>query len=175
MNTEKAIKIWRFFVIFWPLLCLILAGIMVCYPGLSAEERLVGAGFAVVPLIFFAIGMCMFHRLLKERSYATICTKATVISVKSSLATAGGNRRSYFPIYEFQIGKKKYQVKYPTGYSSNCVSKGQQVDLYYNPKDPKLFYVPIVQKRDKRWAALLCVVGIVYPLAGMASQILSLL
>lgn len=180
MNTERAlqdfaIKRWRFFVVFWPLLCFVFAGIMVCYPGLEAEKRIAGAGFAVVPLIFFAVGMGMFHRLLKERRHANVCTKATVISVESTLAFAGGNRRTYFPIYEFQIGEKKYQVKYPTGYSSNCVSKGQQVDLYYNPKDPRLFYVPIVQKRDKRWAVLLCGVGVVYPLVSMVSQVLSLL
>lgn len=170
---DSAIKKWRFFAILWPLLCFAFAGIILCCPGLETENRIAGTAFAIVPLIPFSVGMGMFHRLLKERSHATASTTATVISVESKIASSGG--RIYFPIYEFHIGEKSYQVKYPTGYSTGNISKGQQVDLYYNPKDPLLFYVPAVRKRDKRWATLLCGLGIVYPLIGLASQLLPLL
>ncbi len=170
---DTAIKKWRFFMIFWPLLCFIFAGIVIFYPGMEAENRMVGAAFAIIPLIFFMIGMCMIRRLLKERKYATTSTIATVVSIESKLSASKNSRRVYFPIYEFQIGEESYHVKSPSGYSSSCVSKGQQVDLYYNPQDPLLFYVPIIQKRDKRWAVLLCGVGVAYPIIGLVSQILS--
>lgn len=170
---DSTIKKWRFFMILWPLLCFVFAGIALCYPGMEAENRIVGAGFAIMPLIFFVIGMRMLRRLLEERKYATASTIATVVSVESRLSASENNRRVYFPIYEFQIGEERYRVKSPSGYSSSSVSKGQQVDLYYNPKDPQLFYVPIMQKRDKRWAALLCGVGVAYPLIGLVSQILT--
>ncbi len=179
MSTETssqdfAIKRWCFFVVFWPLLCFVFAGIIVCQSGLEIEKRVAGAGFAVIPLIFFAVGMSIRRRLLKERRYATAFTMATVVSIKHSPMMSGGNKSAYFPIYEFQIEEKKYHVKSPSGYSSSCVSKGQQVELYYNPKDPLLFYVPIMQKRDNRWAVLLCGIGIVYPIVGLV-HILSLL
>lgn len=42
--------------------------------------------------------------------------------------------------------------------------------LYYAPDNPNVFYVPIMQRHDKRWAMLLCGVGIVYPLVGLYAE-----
>ena len=88
METEASLqdttlKKWRFFMISWPLLCFIFAGIVICYPGMETENRMVGAAFAIIPLIFFVIGMSMIRRLLKERKYATTSTIATVVSIES--------------------------------------------------------------------------------------------
>lgn len=47
--------------------------------------------------------------------------------------------------------------------------EGREVDLYYAPEDPKIFYVPAMQKHVKRWAALLCGVGILWPLPGLVA------
>ena len=83
---DTAIKKWRFFMIFWPLLCFIFVGIVVSYPGMETENRIVGVAFAIIPLIFYTIGMCMIRRLLKERKYATASTIATVVSIESRLS-----------------------------------------------------------------------------------------
>ncbi len=174
-SQDLALKQWRFFVIFWPLLCFVLAGIILCQSGLEIEKRIVGAGFAIQPQIFFIIGMRIRRRLLKERRYATVLTTATVISAGRETSVSGGYKRIYYPMYEFQIGNDIYQVKSPVGYSNSCASKGQKVDLYYNPQNPKVFYVPIMQKRDNRWSILLCGIGIVYPIIGMLYSQLSFL
>ncbi|RKI42076.1 DUF3592 domain-containing protein [bacterium D16-51] len=173
-SQDHAQKLWRFFVIFWPLLCFTFAGTIIFQSGLKTEKSLVGVGFTIIPLVFFAIGMSIRRRLLKERKYATARTTATVISVESRPAISEGNKRVYIPIYEFQVGKDTYQVKSPAAYGNIGVSRGQVVDLYYNPRKPQMFYVPIMQKRDNRWSVLLCGVGIIYPLIGVFSQFFTL-
>ena len=47
-----------------PLLCSVFAGIIAVQPGLTADERISGAGFPVLPLIFFAIGMSVRYPCL---------------------------------------------------------------------------------------------------------------
>lgn len=167
IDPGRALKRWRFLAIAWPLLCLVFAGIIVCQPGRGGEERFVDAAFTIFPLIFFAIGMTIQRRLLKEQRYATVLTTADVISIECRTETGSGNKRCYFPEYEFQIGEKIYHAKSKSGFGRSYVKKGDQVDLYYSPKDPNIFYVPIMQKHDRRWAVLLCGVGIVYPLIGL--------
>lgn len=163
-KSDPALKRWCFFIIFWFVFCFFLAGVTLYQSIDGMEERFVGdAAFLVIPLIFFTIGMLMYRRLLKERSFATDLTTATVISKGRNIHTG---RRCFFPEYEFQVGEETYQVKSPSGYSVCFVEEGKSVDLYYDPENPAMFYVPIMQKHDKRWAMLLCVVGIVYPLIG---------
>ncbi len=167
-STNNArLKRWYFFVIFWPLVCFVFAGIIISQPGRGTDERIADVGFTIIPLIFFAIGMRMRWRLLKERLHATVLTKAVVVTVDRKLGIGEGNKRSYFPQYEFQAGEKQYRVKSPTGYGRSYVKTGQQIDLYYAPENPNLFYVPIMQKHDKRWAFILCGVGVAYPLIGL--------
>lgn len=174
-SRNAALKRWYFFAIFWPLACFLFAGIIISQPGRGTDEYIADVGFTIIPLVFFAIGMRMRLRLLKERLHATVLTKAVVVAVDRKLRVGEGNSRSYFPQYEFQAGEKQYRVKSRTGYGRCYVETGQQVDLYYAPENPNLFYVPIIQKHDKRWALLLCGMGVAYPLIGLfAPQIRAL-
>ncbi len=167
-DSENAtLKRWYFFAIFWPLACFIFAGIIISQPSRETDERIADVGFTIIALIFFAIGMRMRWRLLKERLHATVLTKAVVVTVDKKLNIGEGNKRIYFPQYEFQVGEKQYRVKSPTGYGRSYVKTGQKVDLYYAPENPNLFYVPIMQKHDKCWALLLCGIGVAYPLIGL--------
>ena len=170
MEPYPPLTRWRILAVGWPLVCLVFAAIVLTRPSLSLDERIAYTGFTLLPLLFFAIGMSMEHRLLRERRYATRKTTATVVSVgrRTHMGTGGmGSRRNYFPVFEFQAGEKTYQVKYAMGYSYCLVSQGKQVELYYAPDNPHTFYVPLMQKHDRRWARLLCGVGMVYPLAGL--------
>ncbi len=166
-RPDNARRIWCFLAVCWPVLCFIFAGIVMCRPGQAGEERIVDTMFTLFPLIFFTIGMAMWNRLLKEQRYATVLTMATVACIRSRPHIGAGNKRNYFPEYEFRAGEKTCRVKYSSGYSRCYVKEGQQVKLYYAPDNPNVFYVPIMQRHDKRWAMLLCGVGIVYPLVGL--------
>lgn len=163
-DTEQALKRWRFLAVAWPVLCMAFLGIIIFQSVRGTEGRVAtDAAFTVIPLIFFGIGMAQRHRLLKERRFATVLTTATVVS--AGRRTHGGERH-YFPEYEFQAGQETYHVTSPSGYGSCFVGEGRQVELYYAPDNPRVFYVPIMQKHDKRWSALLCGTGILWPLAG---------
>ncbi len=165
IEPDYVLKRWRFFAISWSLLCLIFAGIIIYQSIKGMEKRFAGdAIFAVVPLIFFAIGMTIRRRLLKERRHATTLTTAIVIS-KGKRIHEG--KRKFFPEYEFQVGEKIYKVTSQMGYNICYVGEGKKVELYYAPENPKLFYVPVMQKHDNRWSILLCGIGIVYPLIGL--------
>ena len=106
-SKSATLKRWYFFAIFWPLACFIFAGIIISQPGRGTDERIADVGFTMIPLIFFAIGMRMRWRLLKERLHATVLAKAVVVTVDRELWTGEGNKRSYFPQYEFQAGEKQ--------------------------------------------------------------------
>lgn len=158
------LEIWRFFVFFWPLACITLAGIIIYQSAHEMEKRLIGdAAFTIIPLIFFAIGMAMRHRLLKERRYATVLTTAVVTSVGRTIYS---QERHFFPEYEFHAGGKTYNVKSTSGYNVCFLKEGREVDLYYAPENPKVFYVPAIQKHDNRMSMILCITGVLFPLAG---------
>lgn len=171
---ERALKRWHFLAVAWPALCMVFLGIIIFQSVRGTEGRVAtDAAFTVIPLIFFGIGMAMRYRLLKERRFATALTTATVVSAGRR---THAEKRHYFPEYEFQVGQETYHVISPSGYSSCFVGEGRQVDLYYAPDNPRMFYVPLMQKHDNRWSKLLCGAGILWPLAGFfAPQIRAVL
>lgn len=163
-GPSDALKRWKVFVIIWPLLCFIFAGIILCQPGRNMDERIADTSFTIIPLVFFAIGMSMRRRLLKERGYANVRTRATVIS-RGRITRTG--KRYFYPVYEFQAGGITYKVTSHSGYNVCFVTEGRQVDLYYASENPQLFYVPLMQKHDRRVSAIQCGVGILWPLIGL--------
>lgn len=158
-------KTWRFFAIFWSILCFIFAGIILCQSGRTVDERIADAGFTILPLVFFAFGMSMRRRLLKERAGADTLTTATVVSEGMKIRT--GHKRSFHPEYEFRVNEKTCKVRSQGGSGICVVSKGKQVDLYYNSKNPNVFYVPIMQRHERRLSAFYCGIGIALPLIGL--------
>lgn len=179
MGKEKrskgfALKIWRGFVVIWPLLCLVFAGIIIGQSDRTVDERVSDVGFTIFPLVFFAIGMSIRYRLLEERENATALTTAVVVS--EGMRKRTGKNKVCFPVFEFQANGMTYRVTSRGGSGFNLVKNGRQVDLYYNPGDPQLFYVPILQKYHNRCSRLFCGIGILFPLTGLfAPQLRSLL
>lgn len=170
VEPSPAMKRWRIFGILWPLLCIVFCGIILFQYAQRMEGRILeDAAFTIIPLIFWAIGFVMGRRLLKERRYATAHTTATVVS-RGKRVYAG--RKRYYPEYEFQDHGKTYKVTTKRGYSVCLVAEGRKVKLYYAPENPELFYVPVMQKHDIRWTALLCGVGIVCPLMGLLAPLM---
>ena len=159
-------KTWRFLAIFWPILCVIFAVFMGFQSGRTLDSRISGIGFCTIPLIFFAIGMSVRHRLLKERSSATALTTAVVVSQGRRLRT--GKNPAFFPEYEFHAGETLYRVTAPSG-SGFHMSEGTTVDLYYAPENPRIFYVPMMHRYESRVSTLLCGIGMVLPVLGLFS------
>ena len=170
----REMKSWRVLAVGWPAVCLVFAGGILAGPGRTPEERVADTCFVVVGLIFFAIGMSVRRRLLKERKGASVLTTATVVSVGKVIRT--GKNAAYFPEFQFQAGGTSYRVKSPSGSGFHRLSEGRQVELYYDPKNPRLFYVPVLQKHEWRVSVLLCGIGILFPLAALfAPQLQALL
>lgn len=168
-KRDSALKTWRMFAILWPILCMIFVGIILYQALQGTEERIFDIGFAFIPLVFFAIGMRIRYRLLKERIHATVLTRATVVS--QGKRTRVGERM-FFPEYEFQVGEISYHVTARLGYSVCLVSEGRQVELYYAPENPRIFYVPLMQRHDNRVSLLLCGVGVLWPLFGLFAPLM---
>lgn len=163
-EAAHALKRWRFLAVLWPLLCMVFMGIILFSPDRNIDERIADVMFTLIPLVFFAVGMSIRRSLLKERRYATVLTTATVVS--EGLSTRPG-KRSFFPEFEFQAGGKVYHVKSEKGSGVSCVTEGKQEALYYAPENPGIFYVPKLQKYQKRVSALLCGIGIIWPVVGL--------
>lgn len=169
-ELNSAQKRWKGAAILWPVLCLVFAGIIVFQSVTGMEGRsLEDAAFAIVPLVFFGIGMAMGYHVLEERKCATAWTTATVAS-RGKRVRSG--KKSYFPEYEFQVGKETYKVTSPKGYHVCLVTEGRKVKLYYAPENPRIFYAPVMQRHERRWSALWCGIGIACPLIGLFAPLM---
>lgn len=169
-ESNAALKRWRFFAVFWPLLCLAFAGIIVCQTSRQPEERLADVALTIIPLIFFAIGMTIRRRLLQERGNATVLTTATVVSQGRRMRT--GKNTVFYPEFEFQVDGVTRRVKSRGGSGLHRVTEGLQVELYYDPQNPDLFYVPILRWIDRLRSALLCGIGVAFPLLALCAPLL---
>lgn len=169
-----ALKRWYCAAVFWPLLCFIFAGAVIGQADRTLDERVGDTIFILFPLIFFAIGMFIRRRLLTERSAATALTTAAVVS--EGRRNRAGGKKSCFPVFAFEANGRKYEVTAQSGSGFRTVKEGEQVDLYYMPENPQLFYVPVLQKYDNRCCRLFCGIGVLFPLAGLfAPQIRAVL
>lgn len=162
---DNAWKRWCICAVVWPICCLVFAGIILCLPGRNMEERICDAAFCIFPLIFFAIGMPIRRRILRERACATARTTAVVTSPGRRKRT--GKNDTFFPEFEFQAGGRTYRITSVNGSGLHRLTVGRKVDLYYAPDNPTVFYVLDTQRLDRRVSALLCGIGIVFPLAGL--------
>lgn len=170
---RSALKRWRLLAVCWPLLCVAFA-VVISQSDRTPDERISDVMFTLFPLVFFFIGMSTRRRLLEERGHATASTTA-VVTANGMRRPTGKNKR-YFPEFSFQANGTNYHVTASHGSGSHqLVEEGEQVVLCYNPENPRLFYVPALQKHDRRVSLLLCGIGIVFPLIGLfAPQIRAL-
>lgn len=172
-NVGHALKRWRFFAAVWPLMCVAFCGIIVCQPGRGGEERISDAIFAILPLVFFALGMRIRRRLIKECGYASALASAVVVSEGKRMNPAGKGKKDIFiPEFEFQANGNTYRVTAPSGSGFRLVKKGAKVDLYYTPENPSIFYVPAIQNHERRCSWLFCGIGVVFPLLGLSAPLL---
>lgn len=156
--------LWKVQMIVWLILCVIFIGMITGLPGRSGEERVADTGFIIFSQIFFVMGMNIWHRLLKERGSASVLTEAAVISTGR---TSRAGKRLFFPVYRFRVGETAYHVTSQTGHGICYVEEGEQVELYYSPENPRVFYVPVMHRHDRRVAVLLCAIGVVWPLLAL--------
>ncbi len=160
----KALKRWKLLAAGWPCACIAIAVLIAAQPGRTLDERISGIGFALMSLVFFAVGMSIRLRVLRERQNATVRTEATVVS-QGRRSRVG--RRCFFPEYAFQAEGRTYRVTSRAGYGVCHVSEGRTVALYYAPEDPRIFYVPLMQRRDLWLSNLFCSIGLLWPLLGL--------
>lgn len=121
-NKDFAWKCWHFFVIFWPLLCFVFMGIIIGQSDRTVDERIADVGFTVISLIFFAMGMSIRRRLLKEQRTAVALTTAVVVSGGRQKRT--GRNPEYYPEFEFQANGVNYRVRSHGGSGSRLVKGG---------------------------------------------------
>ncbi len=128
-------KRWRFWVIFWPLCCLTLTGVMLYQwsAGMAYRDP-VHAVFPIFSLLFFFIGMGMKKNSAKHREVATrLAPDATV----AYLNTRRGNHGTVKPpVYRYTAGEISYTVSSRSSYSPCPVHTGEAVELYYSPRTP---------------------------------------
>ena len=101
-----------------------------------------------------------------ERTNKRYCFNNCYGRLWGEAETHRGNQR-YFPEFEFQANGVNYRVTSSAGSGFGLVKIGDRIDLYYTPENPRLFYVPVLHRRDNRCACLFCGIGILFPLLGL--------
>lgn len=101
----------------------------------------------IVPL-FFGIGCLITSRLVgkKVKVLKEKCTQeamATVLGFRSERVIQSDIMSNmYYLTCQFQVGGKLVIAEQAIGTSSSKFHSGQQIYLFYNPKNPKEIYVP---------------------------------
>ncbi|MCI8608301.1 MAG: hypothetical protein HFE73_01495 [Firmicutes bacterium] len=96
MDPDMALKRWKFFRVFWPILCLGFAGFSLYQALIGVEKRFASdAGFILVPLVFLIIGMNARGKMLKEQNEADTLTIATVISAGEQVELYYARQNTY--------------------------------------------------------------------------------
>lgn len=99
-----------------------------------------GGVFCGIGLIFFLIGFIMNRiRTSKERRYTTSVI-GTVVGTEVGYNRDSG--RSYYPVFEYNVGGQSYRRVSLAGYGGNKQQEvGQRVTIYYDPDYPYNYYV----------------------------------
>lgn len=151
---------WGQIITLYLLLCAIFIGIISYQSIQGMEERASHCLGVLVGAVFFMIQAVTKRSVAKRRERAVAHTIATLVATGSSMGLEPGHS-SYHSIYEFSVDGVTQRVKSP----GICgVEKGEQVDLYYVPHYPKMFYIPRVEESHKGWEVLLYAIGIGFPL-----------
>ncbi len=136
---------------------------------MNGKSALLLAAFLLffVGSIFIGVYVILRHVVASRRKNCTACTVGTIIRLQEeSRRDAGGMRSSlWFPVYEYYAGNDIVTARSFLGSSSkNKYTIGQQVELYYDPENPKKFYA--MGERPMLLGWLFFVLGIVIFLAG---------
>lgn len=131
--------------------------------------------WSLVGIIFFIVGIVMLNKTKKKELNCTSKTygKVTDIVRHQSYDRHGRYSSSWHPVFEYNIGELKFIKESPYGSSESKYAIGQNLEVYYNPKDYNEYYIA-GDTTPKTLAIILTIVGVSALIIAIVSAILIL-
>ena len=115
--------------------------------------------FAVVLLLFLMGSVFLIVSVVmgkKHRHRVENCTckiKARVIEMRKMTSRDHHSTptTSWFPVYEYYVGKQRIEKQSSFGQGKQIFYDGQIVDLFYNPSNWNEYYVPEEKTEKMKW------------------------
>lgn len=93
-------------------------------------------------ILFFAKGKVQ-ENIERKKEVCIELTDATIIQMKKTTRKSNDKYvERWIPVYEYYVDGVRYEKKSVNDYKNGVFEKGDQVDIYYNPDNPKEVYVP---------------------------------
>ena len=116
----------------------------------------------VLSIIFLSISYGVGKKIKEKKKLCTNKIVARVIKmtkgcIEESIGIEHSRLKSWFPGYEYTINGQLVRVNSNFGQEQKIFQPGQEVDLYYNPNNYHMFFVP--EERIDRLPKIMGVVG----------------
>ena len=132
--------------------------------------------WAFIGIIFFITGISILNNKKKKEKNCTIKTYAKVTDMvkhKTYDNDSGHTTISWHPVIEYNIGELKIKKESAYGSYQSKYTIGQDVEIYYNPKNHSEFYIP-GDNIQKILSATFTIIGIFAIIIAIVSAILML-
>ena len=117
--------------------------------------------FGIIGVVFCVIGIAMLNNKKKKERNCISKTygKVTDIVKHERYSMNGGYVTSWYPVIEYNIGGLKYIKEAVYGGTQTKYAIGQDVEIYYNPKDCNEFYIA-GETLPKTLGAIFTIIGV---------------
>lgn len=123
--------------------------------------------FILLGLIFFFVGFGIKTAYKKRKIRCIRQLSGIVVDIEEtrSVSNDGMVRKSWYPIFEYEVDGQKIQKRSLYGGAQQDFYKGQQVNVFVNPLNLNEFYVP--EQNSGMLGKLFMLIGICLLLVGI--------
>lgn len=132
--------------------------------------------WVIVGSIFFIIGIVMLQNKKKKQINCTSKTYGKIKDIvrhESYNSNDGGYTYTWHPIFEYNIGELKFIKESSYGSSKSKYAIGQEIEVYYNPKDYNDYYIA-GENTSKILGIIFFIVGVIAINIALFSTIITL-
>lgn len=158
---------WAMYTILYAILCCASFAMILYQRANGMKDSALNFVFVLMGAIFYTGLAIRSRKKITRREQATIQTAATYVG---RAYTTSRNRVS---LYSFEAKGTSHEVRVR---DFLALTKGAQVDLYYSPNNPHLFYIPMVEDAKKAWPVcvldvFLYTMSIVFPVSAFLAPL----
>lgn len=134
-----------------------------------------GGIFAVLGIVFLAIGLVMNHVLQRRRTRASAVTTATVVEIiKRRNRSNGCSSTSYCPVYEYYANGVTHRACSRVGSTPCAFRVGEQMELHFDPDNPAKIYIEKEARLMRLIIVIFCAIGGLFTVLGLGMLLLGL-
>ena len=122
----------------------------------------------VTGIIFVVVGVYVYTNGEKLKKNCKEEATAVVVEIQSRIDSSSDNDTwEYYPILEYKVGDKTYQVEGPASHNENKYKVGQEVSILYNANNKKEYLIQGEKSHHKLLSIVFVAAGIITFILGI--------